>query len=185
MIKEILKDADEKMKKAVIATAHEFASVRTGRASGAIVEKLQVDYYGSRTPLAQMATISVPEPQLLVVQPWDKSAVEAIEKAIMQSDLGLTPANDGNVIRVPFPPLNEERRKELAKHTKRLAEDGRVSIRNIRRDANDKAKHLEKDHEVSEDDWKRAHDETQNLTDAHIKEIDELLVLKEKEIMEV
>lgn len=185
MIDQILKDADEKMRKALEATRHEFAGVRTGRASGGILEKLSVDYYGTKTPLNQMAGISVPEPQMLVVQPWDKSAFGAIEKAIMQSDLGLTPSSDGNVIRVPFPPLSEERRVDLVKHVKKLAEEGRVAIRNVRRDANDKVKQLEKNHEIAEDEGKRAHEQCQKLTDKRIQEVDVLLAAKEKEIMEV
>jgi ribosome recycling factor len=185
MIDDVLKEADEKMKKAVVANSHELAAVRTGRASGAILEHLMINYYGSGTPLNQVATISAPEAQLVVVQPWDKTALEAVEKAIMQSDLGLTPSNDGNVIRVPFPPLSEERRKDLVKHVKKLAEEGRIAVRNIRRDANEKLKHLEKDHEISEDDGKRAHDQCQKMTDKHIVEIDALLTAKESEIMEV
>ncbi len=185
MIDDILKEADDKMKKSVVATGHELATVRTGRASGAIIEHLKVDYYGTKTPLNQMASITVPEPQLLVVQPWDKTALEAVEKAIMQSDLGLSPSNDGNLIRVPFPPLSEERRKDLVRHVKKLAEHGRVSVRNIRRDANERVKRLEKEHEVAEDDGKRAHDECQALTDKHIVKIDALVEAKEQEIMEV
>lgn len=185
MIDDILKEADDKMKKAIVATGHELATVRTGRASGVIIEHLTVDYYGAKTPLNQMASITVPEPQMLVVQPWDKTALEAIEKAIMQSDLGLSPSNDGNLIRVPFPPLSEERRKDLVRHVKKLAEQGRISIRNIRRDANDRVKHLEKDHEVAEDDGKRAHDECQGITDKYIAKIDALVEAKEQEIMEV
>ncbi len=185
MIDNILKEADDKMKKSVVASGHEMATVRTGRASGAIIEHLTVDYYGAKTPLNQMASITVPEPQLLVVQPWDKTALEAVEKAIMQSDLGLSPSNDGNLIRVPFPPLTEERRKELVRHVKKLAEHGRVSVRNIRRDANDRVKHLEKEHEIAEDAGKRAHDECQDLTDKYIVKIDALVVAKEQEIMEV
>ncbi len=185
MIDEILKDASEKMKKSVIATSHEFATVRTGRASGAIIEHLSVDYYGTKTPLNQMASITVPEPQLLVVQPWDKTALEAVEKAIMQSDLGLSPSNDGNIIRVPFPLLSEERRKDLVRHVKKLAENGRISVRNVRRDANERIKRLEKEHGVAEDEGKRAHDECQDLTNQHIAEVDALVQAKEVEIMEV
>jgi len=185
MIDEILKGADERMQKAVVACGHELGTVRTGRASGALLEKLSVDYYGSRTPLNQTASISVPEPQMVMVQPWDKTAIDAIEKAIMQSDLGLTPSNDGNVIRVPFPPLTEDRRKDLVRHVKKLAEDGRVAVRNIRRDANDKIKHLEKDHEIPEDAGKDAHDTCQDMTNKHVGEIDNILQHKEQEIMEV
>lgn len=185
MIDKILKEADERMQKAVVAAGHELATVRTGRASGAILEKLSVDYYGAKTPIKQMASISVPEPQLVVVQPWDKTALNAVEKAIMQADLGLMPSNDGNVIRVPFPPLNEERRKDLVRHVKKLAEEGRVAVRNIRRDANEKIKQLERDHEIPEDDGKQAHEKCQKMTDRHIDEIDTLLESKEQEVMEV
>lgn len=185
MIEQVLKDAEDRMKKALIATAHEFASIRTGRASSALLEKLTVDYYGAKTPLNQMAGINIPEPQLLVVQPWDRGALGAIEKAIMQSDLGLSPSNDGSVIRVPFPPLSEERRQDLVKHVKKMAEEHRVAVRNIRRDVNEKIKHAEKDHEVSEDEGKRGQDRCQKLTDKYIVEIDALLAAKEKEIMEV
>lgn len=185
MIEEIIAQAKDKMQKAVAATGHEFASIRTGRASTGLLEKVHVDYYGTKTPLNQMATISVPEPQMIVIQPWDKTALAAIEKAIQQSDLGLQPADDGNLIRVPFPPLSEERRKELVKMVKKIAEDGRISVRNIRRDANEHIKTHEKNHEVSEDDSKRAHDETQKLTDKYVAEIDTIFHQKEKEIMEV
>jgi ribosome recycling factor len=182
---EVISQADEKMKKAVVVTGHEFGSVRTGRASGGLIERLQIDYYGTKTPLNQLATITVPEPQMVVLQPWDKGSIPAIEKAILQSDLGLSPTDDGNVIRVPFPALSEERRKDLVKLVKKLAEDGRVAVRNVRRDANETLKSREKEHEISEDDSKRAHDQVQKITDKHIAEIDALLQAKEKEIMEV
>ena len=185
MTEEIIKDADARMQKAAAAAGHEFASVRTGRASSGLLEKLTIDYYGTRTPLNQVATISVPEAQLVVIQPWDKSNIGAVEKAILQSDLGLSPANDGNIIRVPFPPLNEERRKELVKLVRKLAEEGRIAVRNVRRDANDRVKTRERNHEISEDDANWAQDEIQKITDGHIKEIDSLLLAKEKEIMEV
>ena len=159
--------------------------MRTGRASGAILEKIQVDYYGTATPLLQIAGVSSPEPQLLVINPYDRSAMSAIEKAILASDLGLNPSNDGQVIRLPFPPLTEERRKDLVKLVKHYAEEARVAIRNIRRDANDRMKRAEKDSEISQDDLHRAETEIQRLTDAHIKEIDEALRRKEAEIMEV
>lgn len=185
MTGEIIKGADARMQKAVAVVGHELASVRTGRASTGLLERISVDYYGTKTPLNQVATINVPEAQLLVIQPWDKSSIGAIEKAILQSELGLTPGNDGNVIRVPFPALNEERRRDLVKMVKKLAEDGRVAVRNIRRDANEHVKTEEKAHEISEDDSKWAHDEIQKITDKHISEIDNLLATKEKEIMEV
>ena len=180
-----VKEAAERMDKALVALSHEFASVRTGRANGSILEKITVDYYGVPTPLLQIAAVSVPEPQLLVVSPYDKSSLPAIERAIMASDLGLNPSNDGTVIRLPFPPLTEERRRELVKLCKHYAEEARVAVRNIRRDANEHFKRAEKDHEISQDDLHRLEVETQKATDAHIADIDELLKHKEAEIMEV
>ncbi|MBC7266352.1 MAG: ribosome recycling factor [Coriobacteriia bacterium] len=180
-----LAEAKDHMRKAVAALAHEFAGVRTGRASGAILEKVTVEYYGTPTPLNQIASVSVPEPQLLVITPYDRSALGAIEKAILGSDLGLTPSNDGQVIRLPFPPLTEERRRELVKLCRQYAEEARIAVRNIRRDINDRLKRQEKDGEISQDDLRRLEAEVQKETDAHIKEIDELLKRKEQEIMEV
>lgn len=185
MINEVIRDTAQHMDKSVLALGHEFSTVRTGRASGAILEKVTVDYYGVATPLLQIATITVPEPQLLVIQPYDKTAIKGIEKAILGSDLGLNPANDGQVIRVPFPPLNEERRRELVKLCKNYAEEARVAVRNIRRDANEKLKRAEKDGEISQDDLHRAEAEIQKTTDAHVAQIDEALKRKEAEIMEV
>jgi ribosome recycling factor len=185
MTADIIKDARSRMDKAVAAVSHEFAAVRTGRATGAIFEKLQVDYYGTPTPLLQIASVKTPEPQLLVIEPYDKSALKGIEHAIQASDLGLNPSNDGVLIRVPFPPLNEERRRELVKLCKGYAEDGRNAIRNIRRDANKHLEHSEKDHEMSKDDLKRAEDEIQKVTDGHIHQIDDLFKKKEQEIMAV
>lgn len=185
MIDQIISAAEVKMKKAVSATQAEFATVRTGRASAALLERVTVDYYGTPTPLNQIANVTVPEPQLLVVHPWDKTVLEAAEKAILASDLGLTPSSDGTVIRLPFPPLNEERRLELVKVVKRIAEDGRVAVRNIRRDAKDHLKAEEKNHEISQDDQQRAEDAVQKLTDKHVAEIDKVLGAKETEIMEV
>jgi ribosome recycling factor len=173
------------MDKAVAALTHEFAGVRTGRASGTILEKVTVEYYGVATPLMQIASISVPEPQMLVVSPYDKTALGAIEKAIRSADLGFNPSNDGTVIRVPFPPLTEERRRELVKLCKGYAEESRVAVRNIRRDVNDFFKRQEKDHEISQDDLHRFEAEVQKATDAHIAEIDDMLRRKEAEIMEV
>ncbi|MRS13033.1 MAG: ribosome recycling factor [Actinobacteria bacterium] len=180
-----VKEASERMGKALTALAHEFGGVRTGRASGGILDKVSIEYYGAPTPLNQLASVSVPEPQLLVVSPYDKSALNAIEKAIRSADLGFNPSNDGVVIRVPFPPLTEERRKELVKLCRHYAEEARVAVRNIRRDANDHFKRQEKDHEISEDELRRLETETQKATDAHIADIDELLKRKEAEIMEV
>lgn len=182
---EILNDARAHMDKTVKALLHEFTTVRTGRANGAILEKISIDYYGTQTPISQIAGIKTPEAQLLLIEPWDKSALSAIEKAIMASDLGITPNNDGSVIRLPFPPLTEERRKDLAKICKGYSEDARVGIRNIRREANAKLVRAEKDAEISEDDMRRAETDIQKQTDAHIKEIDESLKRKEAEIMEV
>lgn len=185
MTNEIIRDADDHMKKSVVALGHEFATVRTGRATGAIFEKVQVDYYGTPTPLMQIAGVSAPEPQLLVISPYDRSAIKEIERAILASDLGLNPSNDGVVIRVPFPPLTEERRRELVKLCRHYAEEARVAVRNIRRDANERLKRSEKDAEISQDDLHRAEAEIQKLTDAHIHEIDEAVKRKEAEIMEV
>ncbi|MDZ4179011.1 MAG: ribosome recycling factor [Coriobacteriia bacterium] len=185
MIKDVLKDASEHMDKTISALGQEFSSVRTGRASAQIFDKITVDYYGVPTPLSQVAAIKSPEPQMLIIEPWDKSVMSVIEKAIQSSDLGLNPSNDGTIIRVPFPPLTEERRKELVKLCKSYTEEARVAIRNIRRDANDKLKRLEKDGEISQDDLHRAEADVQKTTDAHIVRIDEALKRKEDEIMEV
>ena len=180
-----VKEASERMQKTVAALAHEFSGVRTGRASGAILERVMVEYYGTSTPLLQIASVSAPEPQMLVVSPYDRSAMGAIEKAIRSSDLGLNPSNDGTVIRVPFPPLTEERRRDLVKLCRHYAEESRVAIRNIRRDTNDFFKSQEKEHEISQDELHRLEAEVQRATDAHIAEVDELLKHKEAEIMEV
>lgn len=180
-----LPEAIDHMNKALAALAHEFSTVRTGRASGSLLEKITVEYYGSPTPLLQIASVSVPEPQMLVISPYDKNAIGGIEKAILASDLGLNPANDGQVIRLPFPPLTEERRKDLVKLCKHYAEESRVAVRNIRRDVNDHLKKQEKDAEISQDDLRRLEVEVQKATDSHIKDIDELLKRKEQEIMEV
>jgi ribosome recycling factor len=182
---DIIRTAEDRMKQAVTALSHEFAGVRTGRASGAILEKISIDYYGAPSPLLQLAGVSSPEPQLLVISPYDKSIIGAIEKAILASDLGLNPSNDGTVIRVPFPAPNEERRRELVKVCHTYAEGGRVAVRNARRDANDAFKKKEKDSEIGQDDARRGETEVQKLTDHFIKEIDELLKRKEQEIMEV
>ncbi|HDP69411.1 MAG TPA: ribosome recycling factor [Actinobacteria bacterium] len=183
--KEFLKNIEDKMKKTIQATRSEFATVRTGRASVSLLDKITVDYYGTETPLNQLATISIPESRMLSVQPWDKSIIADVEKGIMKSNLGLNPSNDGNLIRIPIPPLTEERRKELVKVVKGMAEENRVSVRNIRRDANEHLKTMEKDGELSEDDLKRAQGEIQKITDKYIAEVDEMLKHKEEEIMEV
>jgi ribosome recycling factor len=180
-----LKDADHKMKRAVEVVREEFGTVRTGRATPAILNRITVDYYGTQTPMNQLASFSVPEPRTLVIQPFDKGAMGGMEKAIMQSDLGLTPSNDGNVIRLAFPQLTEERRKELIKVVHQRAEEGKVAVRNVRRHAKEELERLKKDGEISEDDLNRSEKELQRLTDAHVAEIDELISHKEKELMEV
>lgn len=182
---DILAVGRDHMDKTVKALAHEFATVRTGRASGAILDDIKIDYYGTPTPITQIAGIKTPEPQLLVIEPWDKTALKTIEHAIQASDLGITPSNDGSIIRLPFPPLTEERRKDLVKQCRHYAEEARVAVRNIRRDANAKLERAEKDGEISEDDLRRAETEVQNLTDAHVRDVDEALKRKEAEIMEV
>ena len=177
------REVEQKMDNALEAVRREFSKLRAGKATPALLEGVRVDAYGQSTPLNQVGTIGVPEPRLLVVQPWDKSLIGAIEKAIRASDLGLNPANDGQVVRVPIPPLTEERRKELIRLTRNMAEDGRIAIRNIRRHCKDDLEALQGD--VSEDDIRRAEAELQELTDQHIKKLDELLLHKEGELMEV
>jgi ribosome recycling factor len=178
------KDAETRMQKALDALGREFAGVRTGRANAALLEGVRVDYYDTPTPLNQVASVSVPDARTLVIQPWDQSALTKIEKAIQKSDLGLTPANDGKVIRLAIPPLNEERRKQLAKSVGKLAEEARVAIRNVRREAKDKIKALLKDRKISEDDERRSETELQKLTDRCTQKVDELLKKKEQEILE-
>ena len=185
MVDEILRDARSAMEKAVEAFRHEIASVRTGRASSALLDHIRVEYYGSNVPLNQVATIGVPEPRLITIQPWDKSAISSIEKSILGSNLGIQPSNDGSIIRLPIPQLTEDRRKELVKRVRAMAEEVRISIRNARRDANDMLKEAQKEGEVPEDDAKRGHDQAQKLTDDYIQTIDGVLKEKEKEIMEV
>jgi len=179
----VIKGVEAKMQGALDTLGREFAGVRTGRASTGLLEGMRVDYYGTATPVPQVASLSVPDPKTLLIQPWDASLLPAIEKAIMKSDLGLTPANDGKVIRLVMPPLNEERRKQLAKAVGKLAEDVRVAIRNIRHDANKKLKSMEKDKKISEDDGHRGQDQIQKITDKFIQRVDELLKKKEQEIL--
>ena len=179
----VIKEVEARMQGALDALGREFAGVRTGRASTGLLEGIRVDYYGTPTPVPQVASLSVPDPKTLLIQPWDASLLPAIEKAIMKSDLGLTPANDGKVIRLVMPPLNEERRKQLAKAVGKLAEDARVAIRNIRHDANKKLKTMEKEKKISEDDGHRGQDQTQKITDKFIQRVDELLKKKEQEIL--
>lgn len=178
-------DVEAKMKKTVKSLQDEFNTIRTGRATPALFDRIQVEAYGSKTPLSQVANISVPEARLVVIQPWDKTVIGDIEKAILASDLSLTPSNDGKVIRLNIPPLNETRRKELVKQAKAVAENFRVSIRNIRRDYNDLLKREQKDSGMTDDQVKKAQDEIQKLTDAAIKDIDKVAADKEKEILEV
>lgn len=177
--------SEEKMKKTVKSLKDDYGTLRTGRASAALFEKIKVEYYGQTTPLSQVATISVPEARLVVIQPWDRSMLGEIERAIQKSELSLNPSNDGKVIRLNFPPLTEERRKELVKHAKAMAEERRVAVRNIRRDANEELKKLQKDGKISEDEEKRGADEIQKLTDKYIAEINVAFDDKEKEILEV
>ena len=181
----IKKSAEDKMKKAVKALEDEFKTIRTGRASAALFDNIRVEYYEQKVPLNQVATISVPEARLVIIQPWDRSVLSEIEKAIQKSELSVNPANDGKVIRISIPPLTEERRKELAKVAKGIAEKSRVTIRNIRRDTNEELKKLEKDSKLSEDQAKRGIDDIQKLTDKYIEEINSVLGKKEKEIMEI
>jgi ribosome recycling factor len=185
MYNEEIKNLEEKMKGVIEATNREFTSIRTGRANPSILDRVLVDYYGTPTPIAQCATIAVPEPRMMTITPWDKAMLSKIEKTISNSDIGLVPANDGNMIRLAIPHLTEERRKELVKVAKKSAEDMRVAARNIRRDANEAVKVLEKDKMITEDDLKRAQDEIQKATDKYIAEIDKLLAAKEAEIMQV
>lgn len=180
-----LADGTEKMQKAISHLKEELASIRTGRATPALLNRISVEYYGAPVPLNQLASFSVPEPRQLLVQPFDKNAIGAVEKAIQASDLGITPSNDGNVIRLNFPPLTEERRRELVKVVHQRAEDGRVAVRNVRRHHKDELEKLEREHAISEDDLKRAEKELQKLTDQHVAEIDEIQRHKESELMEV
>jgi len=185
MFEELMMELEERMDKALEALKDEFATIRTGRANVSLLEGLTVDYYGAPTPVTQVATVTVPEPRLLMIQPWDKSLLHAVEKAIQQSDLGLAPNNDGAIIRLNIPQLTEERRKELAKVVHKRTEDARVAVRNIRRDGNDALKKMEKQDGVSEDAVKSAMDKVQELTDKKMTKIDELMAAKEKEVMEV
>ena len=185
LIDELLEDAGERMGKSVDATNHEFASVRTGRASPALLDRVHVDYYGTSTPLKQLATINAAEAQLLTVQPYDKSSLKAIEKGITEANLGLTPSNDGNIIRLVIPQLTEERRREFVKMGRHIAEEGRIAIRNVRRDVMHDLRELKEAGETGSDEEHRAEVELQKLTDARIAEIDELLHAKEAEVPEV
>jgi ribosome recycling factor len=185
VIDDLIRDATRRMDKSVESTQGEFNGVRTGRASAALLDRIQVDYYGQSTPLKQLATINVPEPRLLTVQPFDPSSVKSIERAILESELGLTPSNDGKVIRLPIPQLTEERRRELVKVVRQIAEDGRIAVRNVRRDVDRRLKELSQKGEVGKDEEHRAEERVQKLTDEHTGKIDELLKRKEAEITEV
>lgn len=184
-MKEIQNKLQQQMEKTIEALKHEFSTIRAGRANAQMLDKIRVDYYGTPTPINQIGSISVPEPRTLVINPWDKSAMKDIETAIRNSDLGLNPTNDGEVIRLNVPALTEERRKELCKQAKKASEEFKVRLRNERRDANDKLKKLEKEGEITEDDLKKAQDNVQKMTDKYTKEVDVLLEVKEKDIMAV
>lgn len=184
-IKEIFDSHEDRMKKALDVLRKEYSSMRAGRATPALLDKISVDYYGTPTPITQVGNIAVPEPRMIIIQPWEKTMLAQIEKAILKSDLGLTPNSDGSVIRLNIPQLTQERRTELVKVIHKKAEEDRIAIRNLRRDANESIKKLEKDKAISEDDAKKAQEDMQKLTDKYIKEIDHIMSTKEKEIMEV
>ncbi len=181
----LLKNTEERMDKSVNSVTREFATVRAGRANASILDKITVDYYGVATPIQQIASISVPEGRTLMIQPWDTSTLKLIEKAIQVSDIGINPNNDGRVIRLIFPPLTEDRRKELVKEVKKMAEDGKVAIRSVRRDAIEKLKGMKKDNLITEDDQANGEKKIQNLTDKYCAEVDNLCAAKEKEILEI
>ena len=180
---EIMKEMKRKMDRALEVLGQDFARIRTGRASVTLLEGIKVDAYGTAMPISQVASLAAPEPRLLTVQPWDSALMSDLEKAILRSDLGLTPSNDGKIIRIPIPPLTTERRKELAKSTKKMTEESKVALRNLRRDANEQLKDLKKDKQISEDEVFKAQDEVQKVTDDYIKKLDALAAEKEKEIM--
>ncbi|MBQ8531832.1 MAG: ribosome recycling factor [Clostridia bacterium] len=182
---ELIKNTEEKMNKTVSVLERDYKSIRAGRANASVLDRITVDYYGAPTPIQQMAAVSIPEPRVLMIQPWDASTLKTIEKAILTSDIGINPQNDGRVIRLSFPPLTEERRKEIVKEVKKVAEDSKVAVRNTRRDAIEKLKALKKANTVTEDDVANGEKKIQNLTDKYCKEIDELAALKEKEILEI
>ncbi len=181
----VLKDGKERMDKALKSLDRDFAKLRTGRASTALVDDLKVDYYGSLTPLGQIASVSIPDSRTIAIQPWDRNAFGDVEKAILKSDLGMTPVNDGKIIRIVIPALTEERRKDLVKLARKFAEEGKIAIRNVRRDVNETLKKMKNDKELSEDEMHRGQDEAQKLTDEHVALADEALSDKEKEVMEI
>lgn len=184
-VKEIADSAKQRMEKVLSDLTHAMATIRTGRASVNLLDNVRVDYYGTPTPINQVANLHVPEPGMITVQPWDTSQIAPIEKAIRAADLGVNPANDGKLIRIPIPPLNEERRKDLAKKLNTIAEDHRVALRNVRRDANEQIKKLAKDKKIAEDEDRRGHDETQKLTDTYMQKLDQAARTKEKDLMEI
>ena len=184
-VQKVYADIEKKMKTSLEAFRKELKSIRTGRASLSLLDGITVQYYNVPTPLNQLATLSVPESRLITIQPWDTSAIGEVEKAILKSDLGLTPANDGRVIKIPIPPLTEERRKQLVRLVKKLGEDCKVAVRNVRREGNDDLKSVEKEKKISEDELRRAHDQVQKLTDRYITMIDQTTAQKEKEVMEI
>lgn len=185
MVKEVLHDAEDRMEKSTVTLKKDLSGLRAGRATPALLDRVLVEYYGVPTLIGQMASVSVPEPRTLVIQPWDKGQLKVIEKAILKSDLGLTPISDGAVIRLTIPQMTEERRLDLGKTVRKKSEECRIAIRNIRRDANELLKELQKSHEISEDDQKRGQDDVQKLTDKHIRSVDEVCAAKEAEVMEV
>jgi ribosome recycling factor len=186
MLDELVADAKDRMDRAVEAVRREFAKIRTGKATVSLLDGVKVEYYGTHVPLRQVSNISVPEARLLVIQPWDKKIIGEIEKSIQAADLGLNPSNDGHLIRVPIPPLTEDRRKEMVRYVHKLAEEGRVAVRNVRREVNEALKEMQKEGAISEDEFHRAHDKTvQELTDASVREVDHILGVKETELMEV
>lgn len=185
MSKSVINDMSLHMDKTIESLRKEYQKIRTGRASTGLLDDIRVDYYGTPSPLSQVATLAVPEPRTITLQPWESKLIPVIEKAIMNSGLGITPANDGKTIRLVLPPLTEERRKDIVKQLKKMAEEGKVAIRNIRRDAIDSLKKMEKDKKISEDDLKRAEKEVQDVTNAHVAKVDEVLAHKEKEVLEI
>ena len=184
-MKELLKNTEEKMNKTVAVLERDYKSIRAGRANVSVLDRVTVDYYGCPTPIQQMAAVSVPEPRILMIQPWDATTLKDIEKAILTSDIGINPQNDGRVIRLSFPPLTEERRRDITKQTEKMGEEAKVSIRNIRREANDKCKDMKKSGEMTEDEQKQSEKSIQDLTDKYIKDIDKLTDAKKKEIMAI
>jgi ribosome recycling factor len=185
MLEEVYGEVEHKMERSLAALRKELSRIRTGRASLALLDSITVDYYGTATPLSQMATLAVPESRLITIQPWDKSQLGLIEKAIQKSDLGLTPVNDGKIVRLSIPPLTEERRKDLVKQVKKIGEETKIALRNIRREGNDSFKALEKTKKISEDDYRRGQDHIQKTTDGFITKVEEILHIKEREVLEV